>query len=377
MVISSNDYISIISEHFDLSDYETRKSVICCDEDAKETVILHLTNKLYNNIKDNVDDIDFGTIPLSKGDITKIEGYENLIGCINTISTLIKEYNQPTTVVDTVSTAIDNLQKRKRLWEKSFAMNIEIPMIIYNTMTLSCVSSISLLINTCIEYIKNRDGSIQVAFDKAAYTKSKNHVLFKSLIDFNAGCANGQMDKFVDNNIKANLTRIKESFEDNNGEYSIMQEFNFGGIDMDKVKDVAKSASDLLDEKNKQRLLITTGIIGAIYLGLNIKWILQHILYMIRRTVYYFMFMKQSVADYFTSQADFLQINAENLKYRDRFEDEEERKKIYDKQMKWVERFRKIANAFMIKDKKAQSDAERKEKEDSKPSTYDDTAVLF
>lgn len=374
MVISSNDYISIISEHFDLSDYETRKNVICCDEDAKETVILHLTNKLYNNIKDNVDNIDFGTIPLSKGDITKIEGYENLVGCINTISSLIKEYNQPTTIVDTVSTAIDNLQKRKRLWEKSFAMNIEIPVIIYNTMTLSCVSSISLLINTCIEYIKNRDGSITTAFDKAAYAKSKNHVLFKSLVDFNAGCANGQMDKFVDNNIKANLTRIKESYEENDGEYSIMQEFNF---DMNTVKDVATTAAGFLDEKNKNRLLITASVLGAIYIGLNIKWILQHILYMIRRTVYYFMFMKQSVSDYFTSQADFLQINAENLKYRDQFQDEDERKKVYDTQMKWVERFRKAANIFMIKDKKAQNDADKKEKDDSKPTTYDDTAILF
>lgn len=40
------------------------------------------------------------------------------------------------------------------------------------------------------------------------------------------------------------------------------------------------------------------------------------------------------------------------------------RKKVYDKQMKWVQRFRDISNKFMIKDTKAQKDTEKQKEED-------------
>ena len=63
----------------------------------------------------------------------------------------------------------------------------------------------------------------------------------------------------------------------------------------------------------------------------------------------------QDTADFFNVQADFLQINAENIKYR---EDITDGKKdiIYKRQMKWVDRFRKYANFWMIKDKRSQNE---------------------
>lgn len=344
-MVNSN-YMDIVCEHYDLSDSHTFDKVIMCTESEKETVIAHLTNKLYNNIRNKVDQIDFGTIPLSKGDITKIDGYENMIDCIDTISKLIKEYNQPTTQIDVVSTAVANIQDRTRFWQKAFTLNSELPMIIYNTMTLSVVSAVSLLITTCIEYIKNGDGNITTAFDKASYIKSKDHVLFTSLRDFNAGCSKGETDKLINNCLKINVTKLKESYE--SGEDLNVAMLEFSSKDAINIAKVA----------------------GVLLAGLNIKWILETVFYAIRNVVYYFMYMRQSVADYFTLQADFLQINAENLKYR--MEDEDQRKKTQEKQMKWVDRFRKWANFFMIKDKKARTDADKEQQEDSKKKKYED-----
>lgn len=336
-------YMDIVCEHYDLSDSHTFDKVILCTEAEKQTLITNLTAKLYNNIRNKVDQIDFGTIPLSKGDITKIDGYENLVDCLNTISQLIKEYNQPTTQVDIVSTALDNIQTRTPVWKKAFTLNTELPMIMYNTMTLAIVSAVSLLITTCIEYIKNGDGTITTAFDKASYIKSKDHVLFVSLKDFNAGCSKGETDKLMNNCIKYNVTKIREFCEN--------------GMDPELA---------LLEIEGSTAAIIS----GVVLVGLNIKWILEVVIYMLRNTIYYFLYMRQSVAEYFNLQADFLQMNAENLKYR--IEDDNKRSKIQDKQLKWVDKFRKWANFFMIKDKKAQNDAEKQQKEDSKKGKYED-----
>jgi len=344
-----SEYIGIVSEHYDLSDPYTMEKVVYCTEAEREANIEHLTNKLYMNIRDRVDFIDFGTIPQSKGDITKVQNYQEMVECINTITAIIKEYNQPTTQIDVLSSALDNIQSRTRLWEKAFAMDIEFPMIMYNTMVLSVVASISLLITTCIEYIKNRDNTIQVAFDKAAYLKSRDHVLFLSLRDFNMACVKGDTDRLVQACIKSNVTRLKEAY----------------------ISEDGREPVDLIQKalKNKNVYKFVGVVVGL----MNIKRILQWIFYAIRNIVYYFFAINMKVSDYFTSQAEFLQINAENLQYKDKYEgNEDEMKKVYDKQMKWVERFKKWANVFMIKDAKARKEAQKQSDEDSKPSKYNE-----
>lgn len=345
MVINSVEYMSIMKEHYDLSDPYTRDKVILCTEAQKQTNIESLANRLYQHIRSHVDEIDFGTIPMSKGDITKIDNYENLIDCIDTIKKLIVEYGENTELVDCVATAIDNIQKRKRTFEKAFNLNIDFPMMIYNMMTLSCVSSVSILITTCVEYIKNGDDTIKTAFDKAAYHKSKDHVLFQSLRQFNMECQRIQLDKFMDGCIRTNMTKLKEAYEENPDQIFLLKEDAIGSV-----------------------LLFLKYIVSA-------KWVFDSLFFMIRRAVYYYYYKRQQIADYWTIQADFLQMNAENLKYREEFEnDDERRKKIYDKQMKWVERFRKIANRFMLEDKKAQKQAnDQAEREDRQRDTYDDS----
>lgn len=359
----SKEYLNIVSEFYDLSDPYTLQKVVMCNEAQKETNIENLTVRLYNDIRNGVDQIDFGTIPLSKGNITKIDGYENLVQCIDTLSSLIKEYGQSTELIDVISTGLENIQSRTRTWEKAFALNIDIPMVFYNTMTLAVVSSVTLLITTCIEYIKNGNNTISIAFDKGAYIKKKEHVLFVSLRSFNKACATKEIDKAMADCIKANAVRLKEAYESNNGE--IIEELT--------LSDMSKFASDL---KNTDSDLIKNKINPAFNIGFKIVGIytaVRLLLYIIKNMSYWLMNMRQSVSDYLIVQANFLQTNAENLERRDRFKDnDEKRKKIYDKQMKWVDRFKRWANAFMIKDKKAEAEAKRREQEDNKKKKYED-----
>ena len=58
--------------------------------------------KFLPKIVEKVDDIDFGTIPRSRGDITKIENYTSLMECIDILRNIIVEYKENTLPIDTV-----------------------------------------------------------------------------------------------------------------------------------------------------------------------------------------------------------------------------------------------------------------------------------
>ena len=351
-MIFSEEYMSVVKEYFDLSDPYTRDNVILCTEAQKETVLESLANKLYQHIRSHVDDIDFGTIPMSKGNITKIERYTELIDCINTIKQLISEYGEDTELVDVVATAIDNIQKRQRVFEKAFTLNIDFPIMMYNTMTLSCVSAVSVLIATCVEYVKDGNTTIKASFDKSAYYKSKDHVLFHSLRQFNAECTRTNLDKFMDGCIRVNATKLAEAYNENPDQRFYIEEASIGTV------------------------------LSVIRYVVSLKWVFGFLFNTIRRLVYYYFYFRQNTSDYWALQADFLQMNAENLKYREEFQDDDKRREeIYNKQMKWVERFRKISNAFMIGDKKAQKKAEdQADDEDRRRDKYpekDDNGGMF
>ena len=80
------DFNALMHEHMDLSDRNTRRTILSLDESEQDQLVAALTSKLYDKIVEKVDSIDFGTIPRSRGDITKIENYASLMECIDTVS---------------------------------------------------------------------------------------------------------------------------------------------------------------------------------------------------------------------------------------------------------------------------------------------------
>ena len=171
-----------------------------------------------------------------------------------------------------------------------------------------------------------------------------NHVLFNSLRQFNDECTRNQLDKFMEGCIATNMTKLKEAYNADEDQSIYLQESGIGSV-----------------------LYVIKYIV-------SFKWVFSTLFNMIRRAVYYYYYKRQSISDYWAIQADYLQMNAENLQYRDGFEDETRRKTVYDKQMKYVEKFRKISNMFMIDDKKApkQADDQAKREDRDRDRTYPD-----
>lgn len=300
-------YDVIIKEHFDITDRDTRKILINVNEQDQNKILSSLTSRLYDNIVEKVLDIDFGSIPETKGDITKVENYDNMIDCLNIITDMLIEYKQPLTSVRIITQAIDNIKDRKELFEKAFYRNVELPMVLYSTIVLSIVSSTSLFISSCIEFIKSSsDDTFEVSLDKVALKQTSSNLLFKNLDKFNKSCENNQFDKSLEVIINKNSDNLTGS-------------------------------------------LLTTSSIA-----LTLGFIVVNIIPLLKELVYFYYHTKLRISDYFNIQANLLQVNAHNLEISDGNIPSKDKKKIVDKQMKIVALFKKISNFFDIEYKKSE-----------------------
>lgn len=339
MYLSSKEYNKIISEHFDIFDDTTRKKVMLIEENDKQMIMSSLASKLYHFIVEKVDDIDYGDIPKSKGDISKIPHFLELKECLDTIREILVQNNDDTEPVDVILKSIENLRDSKDIWEKAYTMECQLPIIFYETIALSIVSSVSFLISTSIEYIKEpSEGSFRIAIDKVAYAKSKKGLLFKNLRKFNKAYANGEIHKTMEPLLRANQ-KVRES--------------------VDMVNEISATA-------------IVAGIVSA---GV-IASIIALIVPILHDLVSMFFCAKQSISEYFDIQANLLALNAETVKL-DYTKSEDKRLKIYNKQMKIVETLKKISNKLAVRMKSSEKRGmDMVRKEDSTKYTMDDKSMI-
>lgn len=320
------EFNKAITEHFDISDELTRKALIHVNEADQSQILTSLTSRLYENIVDKADDIDYGDIPATKGDITKLPNYEKIVDCINILRDLMKEYKQDTGPVEELSLAIANLQTRKELFAKAYRYNIELPMMMYCNAALSIITGVSYLIATSIEFIKspNQD-SFEIVLDKMALTKSKENMIYSNLKKFNRSCENGDMDKALN------------------------------GIIMYKIKGVSEAVVSM----------------GAVAVGIGVITLILNIIPILREMVFFFFYTRTRVSDFLDIQADLLQMNAYNLEHNE-VADPENKEKIVKKQLKIVDLFRRAANSISIAGKQSEVKATKDIYNTSKKMKYDD-----
>ena len=300
------EYLDIVNEYMDLTDTETRKICMNINEEDQNQLLASLTSKLYDNIVEKVDDIDFGDLPRTKGNFRALPNYDKIVGCVDTLKKILIQYKQKTDPIDTIELAIENINLKKDLFEKGYKYNVELPMLVYNTIGLSIISSISLMISTTIEFIKspNNDG-YQITLDQVALIKTKNHLLFENLKKFNEACRKGDLDKALDFTIKSNVK-------------------GFTGMEY-----------------------------GFIAGGIALIAIILNIIPILRELVFFFFYTRTRVSDYFDVQADLLQMNAHNLEANNTT-DLKDKERIIKQQLRIADVFRRIANAIAVDSKRSE-----------------------
>lgn len=316
-----DQYNALVKEHFDITDRETRKILVTINEADQNQVMGNLAAKLYDAIVNKVTDIDFGQIPASRGDITKIPNYLDIVSCLTTIRDMMVESKQSTGSADIIFLAIENMKKYQKIWEKGYVLENEMVTVFYNTIALSIVSAISLLTSATIEFVKNPQSDvIDIELAKVANHKTKDNLLFKNLDKFNKACRKGDIEKI----------------------------FN----------DVLRAQRQL-----KEGTVIKESINAILFTGAMVLGLLSTVIPILHQLTNALYCLRQNVAEYLAGEADVIRLNAEKVQYN-RAKTPEQKKKIIARQHKIADHFKKWANKLMIKANKADVEAQKQIKKD-------------
>lgn len=329
----SEEYTRAMNEYFDITDRETRKILLAVNEADQNKVLVSLTSKLYDNVVDRIDDIDFGEIERSRGDIEKLPNFETLHECLNNMARLLIEFKQDTKPVDTIAESVSDIIESRNIWTKAYAINSELPMITYNTIVLAIIEATSYMVSMCVEFVKSpSQDTMQIMIDKSALTKSKGHLLFKNLESFNEAYRKGQVTKAMEHVLEDAVSK--------------------------KTIDSSK--------KNFLGLGIYTGG-AAVAAVVGVAGLLFCIIPILRELIFLFFYYRVRISEFFDVQADLLQVNAYNVENNRLDLTKEERKNISKKQMKVADDFRKVARKIAVDGATAEKSASKDIKaEDSK-----------
>ena len=310
-------YRRVFCEYMDMDDRETRNTLCTIDEADQTNVVLTLTQKLYNTIVNKNLDIDFGTIPESKGDITAVDQYPTIIKTVKLIEDLLKHYKQPYTTIDEVSKAIDYLELNKDLFRRGFAIKSNIIEITYNTAILNIIGTLSYMVTTMVHFI-SQPGKIgyEIMLDKRGIARTKESLVYSNLTSMNNAFKTGE--------IKAAFTPIIRN-----------KARGFAGIGLGTIAMAGAGAAVLLN-----------------------------ILPILRELTYFYYAADTRISQYFDLQADLLEMNAQAIRAGE-VNSLEDKKIVAQRQEAIARRFRKVADFFEVNGRTAEKDSTKEMKKDN------------
>ena len=312
-----------INEYFDMTDNATRRTFLF-DEATATSVLTGLTNRLYDHIVKKTTSIDYGSIPQTKGDITKLTMYDDLKDVCEIIKGIVKEFGEKSGPIDTVTLAMANIESRKDLFTRAYRADCELPVMLYENTVLAIVSATSYLIAGCIELIKApSDETYKIQLDKLAYSKSRDHLLYTTLDKFNKACEKGDVDK---------------------------------------------ACNEIIGQRVRKFTGVAAGIIAGTIVGIVV---IMNIVPLLRELVYLHFYTRTKIADFFNIQADLLQMNAYNVEANGAI-NPEQRKDIAKKQQAIADNFRSVANKIQIDQKQAEVKASREIESNARKYKVDD-----
>lgn len=413
----TDEYNALIREHFDISDKQTRKMIVALEDAEQSQLLTSLSSALYDKIVEKVDKIDFGTIPNSRGDITKVDGFENTIQCLRIIRQMVIEYKENPEIVDVVLSAIENVKNLKPIFMKAYSLNIEFPIVLYNLIVLAIEQSVSFLIAVTIQYVKDpASQSMTAALDKVAYNNAKDNVLYTQLANFNKGCASGETEamlrEIMKNGGKMNeAANMQECFDtpcpvaapvskvdispfdtssteedENNGDETGVPcpgsecppnpdvELPCDPTPTMPVNGCGDKSSNTLSEGVAAIALAISAIAAAGALGFRIvKFLLSVIIPTMRNVTYFLYNSRTTLSESMAVQAQFIEMNAYKLQYSTVSDlDDKQKAKTVAKQLKIAEKLKKFSNKIALDHKKAAKDSMKMVSDDSRKLTAND-----
>ena len=320
------DFLAIVNEYFDYHDIKTNTAIFALDEAEQNALIVSLTNKLYQMMIDKVDEVDYGDIPNTKGDITRLPKYQQIEQCIDILKQIFTQYKEDTKPIVEIQNALQYVEYNKDLFMACFAGKISLGIAMYNNIVLGIISSISYMIATCIEYIKSpKNDGMDIALDKAGISKVKESLMYESLVKFNEAARKGDVENALRPLIKAKA-------------------------------------------KGFEPLTVLVGIGAAV----SIVGVVLACVSMLKDLVYYFYASRARVSTYLDIQADLLEMNANQLNSSSDIRTVGDKSSVVRRQLKIASGFRKLADKIAIDHNKNERAATNQIKADSRKYRIDD-----
>ena len=150
-----------------------------------------MNEKMITNLYDSAlrhSDIDFDIVSKSKGDITNLAGYENMISSLSLLKSLAMKSKVQIPEINVVDLALSNLRKYTQYFVRGFRMNNDTIKLYYNALVQSCLEATSLLISSYVDFIKSKSS---VTFTIKKGKGIAGNLCLQNLNGFNNSCANG------------------------------------------------------------------------------------------------------------------------------------------------------------------------------------------
>ena len=177
-----------ISANIEIKNMSESIKIAKLDESEKTTMSIEVARRIYELASQKLPSIDFGDIPLSKGDLTRFTHYTTMTDAL----AILEEAFGTTQVPDiiTVRQAINNLIANKDHFTKAYVDGISGPIYLYQLTVMACLQSISLMISSYLNYVKNPDGNftVELAISTTKKIKSMDTLCINSLETFNQFC---------------------------------------------------------------------------------------------------------------------------------------------------------------------------------------------
>lgn len=165
-----------------------------------------LINSLYKETVTR-NHCDFGDIPKSKGDITKVKNYKPTVECLKILDTLFieNEINEPR--LKEIQNAVTNVEKYTPQFEMGYRMNQDFVILLYNTTVMAIIDATSMMIASYMDFIIGPDQEKYTPTGR--FDKGRGEVSLENLMKFNTLANNGKLRESLEksiNNSRSNFT---------------------------------------------------------------------------------------------------------------------------------------------------------------------------
>lgn len=310
----------ILSENEQLS-YRESKDLQAVLEDVNSPVTRKLEEKLFQSVIDKKH-INFGSIPLSKGNIKDYEGYSAMEGTLNTIKDLATENKAGDVIkyVEIVQKAIENIAGMSVAYQKGFQFKNEYIAMEYNSYVYFCVEATTALIYSFVEYVKRPDSDTLVMVIKNSKLRA-DEFYFEQLKKFNTVC-------------------------------------DTQGVNYRKMLDAMCTSKD--------NFIGTTAMIGMAAVMAAALAIIP----VTRAVVYQVYYLRGNISEQLEIQAQFMEMNKTCVEANSALT-VQKKKEIVAKQEKLVKTLRKLSDVIRVKSSKSVEVTTKETKNENKNLTID------